>query len=135
MSKQKFNNKKIIGSKGAISVIVALSVLTIILTIGLSASYVTSNELRISGDASDSTKAYYAAEAGMERAMYEFFKGNGGAGMDPTAARCGVSWETSDDIKYCLTISPAGYAAIDEITAIQSIGEYDSVRRSVEISF
>lgn len=124
MTKQfkKFSDKKTTSSKGAISVIVALSVLVIILIIGLGAASTISGELAISGDSSDSIKAYYAAETGLERAMYKKF-------IDTTqteAKECNSGWEIVDEMKFCLSISPS---------TLQSIGEYGSVRRSVELSF
>ncbi len=135
---QNLNDKKTAGSKGAISVLVALSVLSIVLTISLSASFVTSNELLISNDASDSVKSYYAAEAGMEKAIYERFKGGAGNGIQPTAAVCNASftaWETIDDLKYCLIITQSVPLDYTTINKIQAVGEYNLVRRSMELSF
>ena len=133
---QNFYHKKDKGSKGAITVIVALSVLTVILTIGLSASYIVSGELSLSGDTSESARAYYAAETGLERAMYERFKGGVGNGEQPTAQTCGSGlWEVSGQIKYCLAIMQSDPSDYTTISSIKSVGEYGSVRRSVEISF
>ncbi len=125
--------KKTEGSKGAISVIVALSVLAIILTIGLSASSVISGELALSGDASESAKAYFSAETGLEEAIYNYRNS-----IVPGAARwCSNGWVNiaSSDIKYCLVLDPVNPSTAGDISSIKSIGEYGSVRRSVEISF
>lgn len=133
MLKSNLKNKKIAGSKGAISVIVALAVLAIILTIGLSASSSISGELALSGDSSDSTKAYYAAETGLEEAMYKVVRDE----TIPLAAKCGgvPPWQSFPPAQYCLVLTPASPASYLLITAIKSIGEYGSVRRSVEIGF
>ncbi|MDD5431321.1 MAG: pilus assembly PilX N-terminal domain-containing protein [Candidatus Pacebacteria bacterium] len=138
MTKFNFNDKKIAGSKGSISVIVALSVMAIILSIGLSASYTASTELSLSGDSSESAKAYYAAEAGLEEAMYDRLRGGpGNSGIIPTGTRCDSGWDSFGLARYCLVVTsiPDPPATIDDIMAIKSVGEYGSVRRSVQISF
>lgn len=132
----KKNLKKTAGSKGSISVIVALSVMAIILSIGLSASYTASTELSLSGDSSESAKAYYAAEAGLERAMYDRLRGGASkSGEIPSGTTCDVGWDSFGLARYCLVVTPSLPATVSDITAIKAVGEYGSVRRSVEISF
>ncbi len=140
MLKQNFNNEneKTAGSKGAISVIVALSALAIILTIGLSASYAATSELSISGDAGKSVKAFYAAETGIEQVMYSVAKRNEPvATLSCASGSCAGSGTGSSvsigDASYI--IYATGCLCDNSISKIQSVGEYLNISRSIEISF
>jgi len=66
---QKFNKRE--GS----SLIVAILVMGILLTLTLGLSNLVIKEIRQTSDIVASSEAYYAAEAGIERAMYELAQG------------------------------------------------------------
>lgn len=139
MLKQFFNKNKTAADKGSISIIVTLSVLAIIISIGLSASYTLSGELSISTDSNESAVAYYAAESGMERAMYERFvseiqplQANRCPGTCDVSCGCSEGWTDG----YCLSVTVTGPdpCDIDSITAIKAIGKFGTVRRSIQIT-
>ena len=68
MIKDHFFNKN--SSEGAASIVMVLLILSIVLAIALGSVYATSSELKLSGNVADSVVAFYAAESGVEEAMY-----------------------------------------------------------------
>ncbi len=138
MLKQILKNNKTAADKGSISIIVTLSILAIIISIGLSAAYTISGELSLSTDANVSAVAYYTAESGMERAMYERFvdeiepleTSRCPGTCDVSCAGCTESWTDG----YCLSITETTACDFNSITAIKAIGEFGSVRRSIQIT-
>ena len=63
--------KKIILQKGAVSIILAVLLLSISLVIGLGISILMIQQIKMSGQAGRSVVAFYAAEAGAERCLYQ----------------------------------------------------------------
>lgn len=125
--KKKLSKK--LNSKGAASIFVVMSILAAVLVIALGSSSVISTEKRMSLNSGDSVKAYYAAETGIEQAIYDHVKDD----KEPSAFKCSTgSWTANSDSRYCLVITGSHATSID---AIQSVGEYKSTRRSIEISF
>lgn len=114
--------------KGAVSILLAMSILSAILGIALGSSLIAATQTKTSLGSSDSAIAYYAAETGIEYALYEVIKNS-----NEPATTCGASWENVGSGKYCLTVS--GSIAGGNLK-VQSIGDDNkSTRRSVEISF
>jgi len=121
--------KKLLNSRGSISLIMALVVLSVVLAIALGSSFIVSSGLVSSLGHADSIIAYYAAETGVEQALFDHKT------QEPAAQRCSVGWTSFGSAQYCLNVAentPGNYATI---TNIQSIGEYRNVRRSIDVSF
>jgi len=74
MKKDKMNNG--LSQKGAVSIVLAVLLLSILLVIGLSVSALMLQQIRLSGQSGQSVIAFYAAEAGAERCLYEVRKGS-----------------------------------------------------------
>lgn len=125
-----------VNSKGAASIFLVMSVLLVVLAIALGSSFIVSSEIRTSLDSNESVAAYYAAETGIEQAIYEKLKGGMGSGIYPTANKCSSGlWTPSGAAQYCLVITETTPGDYTTITKIQSIGDYKSTRRSIEITF
>lgn len=124
---KKFSVKKL-NSRGAATIFIVMSILAAVLAIALGTSFVASTELRISSSSRESVTAYYAAETGIEQALYDHII------KEPTAAKCPL-WTSLDSAQYCLNVTEDTPGDYRTITKIQSIGEYNSVRRSIEINF
>lgn len=142
-----------LNSKGAASIFLVMAVLAAVLAIVLGSSMVVSTEIKSNLDSGESVAAYYAAESGMERAMYEKAnlnrvpRGNrcivsncpGGA----TGVVCAGSWTCTASVltavsPYCIEVilKPLGDpCVVDDIASVKSIGENKTTRRSIEISF
>lgn len=116
-------------SRGAVSLIMAMVVLSVVLAIALGSSFIISSGLMASSGHANSVVAYYAAETGIEQALFDYKT------QEPTARRCGAGWTSLGSAQYCLNVietTPGDYLTI---TKIQSIGEYKNTRRSIEITF
>ncbi len=109
-----------------------LSVLAIISAIAFGTSFIVSGEVKISSSANESVTALYYAETGTEKAILDVKNG-----VEPTATRCNppnyTNWTVVSNIKYCLIVT--GLVSDASISKIQSIGEFGSTRRSIEIAF
>lgn len=119
-------------SRGTVSLVVTLVILSLILAIALGSSYIVTSGLKTSINYSDSIAAFYAAETGVEQALFDHKDGG-----NPSAARCGVGpgWTIYGNAQYCLVVTQTDITDPLTITKIQSIGEYRSTRRSIEINF
>lgn len=124
--KKKLTRK--INSKGSASIFLVMSILTGVLAIALGSSSVITTDRRISASSDESMTAYYAAETGIEQAIYDYVKNN----IEPAAEKCSTgNWTASGVSRYCLVIA----GAYPNIAAIKSIGDFNSTRRSIEITF
>lgn len=120
-----------VNSKGAASIFLVMTVLAAVLAIALGSSSMVATEIRSSLDSGQSVAAFYAAESGIEQAMYDRFKSE----IQPTGEVCGVDWTiVSDPAKYCLIITQGDISDYTSITNIQSVGDYKTTRRSIEIT-
>jgi len=141
---------KNLNSKGAAPIFLVMSVLVVVLAIALGSSYVVSSELRTSLDSGESVAAYYAAETGVEQALYDRTKlgevprGNRCAGNCPNPActdwGSDVCTENSlgPAVPYCIEIKlKAGGDPCNpgDIISIRSTGENKITRRSIEATF
>lgn len=145
---------KKINSRGAVSVFLVMSILASIMVIALGTSFSVSTEAKLSASSSESIVSYYQAESGLEQALYDKVKQN----RVPRVNRCGSNcpggsagvvcaasggWtctqnELGPSVPYCIEvkIKVAGDPCNNnDITAIKSIGENKSTRRSIEIVF
>lgn len=116
-----------LNSKGAASIFLVMSILSVVLVIALGSSLIAATQVKTSLSSSESAIAYYAAETGAEYALYEVIKNS-----NEPAVTCGVSWVAAGSGRYCLKKS--GTIDTGDLK-VQLIGEYKSTRRSIEISF
>ena len=112
--------KKFISQKGAVSIILAILLLSVLLIIGLGISILMIQQIKMSGQAGRSVVAYYAAEAGAERCLYEVRK-NGAVSCPFTDVALDNQATYSTD-----------YNGLDTIT---SIGQFRGTNRKVEASW
>jgi hypothetical protein len=66
-----FKNKK---QKGSVLLMIAVLVLAIVVATSVGVASLVINQISQSKDVSDSIKAYYAAESGMEKILYDYYK-------------------------------------------------------------
>lgn len=123
------NKNKKNDSRGAVSLIIAMVVLSVVLAISLGSSFIISSGLLASSGQSDSIITYYAAETGIEQALFDRKT------QEPAAQRCGAGWIFLGSAQYCLNVTETTPGNYLTITKIQSIGEYKNTRRSIEVSF
>jgi hypothetical protein len=98
----------------------------------MSGSYIILTGIIASGVQSQSTKAYFAAEAGAEDILWEFRKNEADYGKVEPDTREFLKKETiNNNLSYSI------YHTYDDSTlhSYSSVGTYNNIRRSVEVSF
>jgi len=114
--------KNIFQQQGAISILLAVLLLAELSVISLGIATLTIKQIRMSGQVGQSVVAYYAAEAGAERCLYDIRKS--GAVSCPYTD---VSLSFDSNAKYSTS-----YNGSDTIT---SIGQFKDTNRKVELSW
>lgn len=116
--------------KGA-SLLLVLLILTAVLAIAFGIMNLMVGEIKISREAAKSSRAYYAAEAGIERSLYDDRQGGGASdiGNPPNCSGGGAVCLDSSDTCYSID-----YTSGDP-TVIKSYGCYKGVRRAIEVSY
>lgn len=110
-------------NRGA-SILLSLLIMAALLAIAVGASRLTIGEIKLVRDIPKSLIAYYAAEAGIEWAIYQERQGGGASDI----VDCSV--ELDNESSYGVEINRAGGTV-----AIRSVGCYQEVRRAIEVSF
>ncbi len=105
--------------KGATSILLSILILSMISVIGLGISTLIIQQIKMSGQTGQSVVAFYAADAGAERCLYEVRK-NG-------VAVCPYAETFTNGAEYATT-----YNGSDTIT---SIGQFMDASRKVELSW
>lgn len=112
------------------AILLTLFILSAIMLIALGGASVVIAGLKMGGIQSQSTRAYFAAEAGAERLLYDFRK---------TAQFETTVLEGTDNVFGTTTLSNGSSYIVnyDHFAPIifTSIGTYQNTRRSVELNF
>lgn len=122
--------EKVLKNKGA-SILLTLLILTAILAIAFGITGLMWGELKLSQDVPKSLKAYYAAETGIERKLYEIRSdppNNNDIGSPPSCTSGAVCLEGSDN---CYSVDVNVGATI----TIKSYGCYKGIKRAIEVSY
>lgn len=109
--------------KGA-SLILAMLILTVILATAFGVCNLIIGEIKISREAPKSLLAYCAAEAGIERALYEDRKGGGAINIDECTE------PLNNESSYGFDITVTG-----QDVEIISWGCYKDVKRAIEVNY
>lgn len=111
--------KNAFSQKGAVSIIFAVIIMSMIVVITASMFSLMIQQIRMSRQAGHSVVAFYAADAGAERCLYEIRKEGAGG--------CARVVDFGGGAKYTTT-----YDGLGEIT---SKGEYKGVSRKMEVAW
>jgi len=110
--------------QGAISIFLAVLLLSELLTIGLGISFLAISQLKMSQQTGNSVVAYYAAESGAERCLYEARKGTG---------QCPFSDIPLDISSECTYTTD--YATTTDTAIVTSIGQFKETSRKLELTW
>ncbi len=113
--------KKIFYNKGAVSILLGVLLLGVLLSIGLAMSFLMVRQMKMSRQIGQSVIAFYAADAGAERCLYELREGTGVCPSDGTIG-AGEPYEASYEV-----ITAGGG------TGFTSLGVYKEANRKVEV--
>lgn len=123
--------KRIILKKKGASLVLTLLILSAVLAIAFGVSSLILGEVKISKNVPRSLKAYYAAETGIEKSLYDARKGAG-------ASDVGTPPSCSDGGAVCLDDADACYSidfTAGDPNIIKSFGCYKETRRAVEATY
>lgn len=114
------------------SLLLAILILIVILSIAFGVSALMLTEIKLSQELPKSLRAYYVAEAGIERSLYDARKGAGAKdiGSPPDCSEGGAVCLDGSDTCYSIDVSSIGGT-----TYIKSYGCYKGTRRAIEISY
>lgn len=118
----KGNQNKNISKKGAVTILLSVLLLSILLVIGLGISGLMLYQIKMSGQVGESVVAFYAADSGAERCLYDV--------RQLSASSCpysGVSLDFDSQATYT-----TNYNGTNQIT---SIGQFRGAGRKVELSW
>jgi hypothetical protein len=114
--------KKMKSNKGA-SLLLTFLIITALLSIAIGVSRLSLGEIKLGRNIPNSLVAYYAAESGIERALYEDRHGGGVDFSDcldsPTDSVC---YEVQ-------------FSGISPNRTVKSNGSYKNIRRTIEITY
>ena len=113
---------KLFFQKGVISILLSVLILSIVSVITLGISFLMLQQIKMSGQVGHSVVAFYAAEAGAERCLYEVRKN--GASSCPFSD---VSLDFNSNAKYS--------ASYNGSNAVISIGQFFNTSRKVELTW
>jgi hypothetical protein len=116
------NQNKNIFTKGAVTILLSVLLLSILLVIGLGVSALMLQQIKLSGQIGKSVVAFYAADSGAEKCLYDV--------RQLSAGSCPYSGVPLDfDSQATYTTS---YNGTNQIT---SIGQFRGAGRKVELSW
>jgi hypothetical protein len=121
--------------KSGTALLMTILILNSILLISLAAAKLIISGVKESGTQSLSTKAYFAAEAGAERILYEYRHGTNKCGKFGFATTtCSFAANLPGGSSYSAYWKSGDYLRGDTLVFV-SVGNYAGLKRSVELDF
>lgn len=115
------------GQKGAVTIIIAMIVLSAILMIAMAISSLVFSSSEMGKMSYSSYKSFYASEAGVEFYLYYLIRS--GAGYTPTVGD-EFNFTLANGSSYKIMIVQTSPSVI-----FKSIGEYEGTKRAIEIDY
>ncbi|QQG53040.1 MAG: hypothetical protein HY931_02290 [Candidatus Falkowbacteria bacterium] len=118
--------------KAGSAMILTMFILAGMLVVAMSGSYIIVSGIKAGGTQAQSTKAYFAAEAGLENILYQVRKENLPHTKDD------ISLDTpiiSGDLESSGVSYKEFFIDAEPTRVFVSVGEYQSAKRSVEANF
>ena len=117
-------------SQKGVSLYIAFLIMTILLSIGLSMSTILVSEIKIMRGMGKSVIAYYAAETGIERALFDTKTIE-----DPVGEGYGESETLDNGAFYSVSAVAQGTdgCSISAYYCVKSVGDYRGVKRAIMI--
>lgn len=125
-----------IKNKGA-ALLLTLLILTAILSIAFGVSTLIFGETKMFQEVPRSLRAYYVAEAGIERKLYEIRQQSNFADIGSAPDWCSGAGKVclDPDTCYAVSVISAGPNCAADSYCIKSYGCYEGTRRAVEVSY
>ncbi len=136
----KMFTKIIKNKKGGATIMITVMIMASILTVSMSLASVVINGLKVSSNQANATKAYFAAEAGVEQYLWEVRQNS----FDPTLSCSSSGDYITNNYSGCggITTFNLGsaeyynyYLLAAPTTTLTSFGEYEDTRRAVQLRY
>jgi uncharacterized membrane protein len=124
---------KILNKKGT-ALLMTILMLNSIMLIALAAAQIIIGGVKNNGTQSKSTKAYFAAEAGSERMLYEYRQGTNNCGASLPTSTCAFSKTLPNGGSYQVNWVK-GFNTPGSTLIFISMGTYGGLKRSDELDF
>ena len=120
-----------------VSLYLILLIMSVLLGVGLGTSALLIRQIRMIKGVGDSVVAFYAADSGIEKAIYALYK----VGVPIGDITCGDSNSPCESLSNGSSFFLAGFSAPtadcpapSEYFCIKSVGTYKGVRRAIEVA-
>jgi len=118
-------------NRGQVAIILSIMILSMLLAIALGISTLLVQQLQLTRDMGDSVIAFYAADSGAEKCLYDIWNGKTGATscyIDDNHGRTVTqTLQANPLIQFTVTFNAPGN--------IQSRGDYKSTSRKLDLNF
>lgn len=132
-------------SQKGVSLYLTILIMSVLLGVGLGISTLLIRQIRMIKGVGDSVVAFYAADSGIEKAMYALYKGGYSGPPDPYGPGDINFSENLDISDPSYTYTVQGYSpssdpdskcpsSLNDYYCIQSVGTYKEVRRAIEVA-
>ena len=120
-----------------VALVLTIFVLVGILAVALGVTSLMVGEIKITREIPRALKAYYAAEAGIERSLYDARKGAGAGDIgSPPDCTGGTAVCLDSDACYSVKVIVGGTGDCEANSyCIKSYGCYERIKRSIEVSY
>jgi hypothetical protein len=121
-------------NKGA-ALIISLFIMLLLTLIGAAALMTSSTETKISGNVMTSKKAFYAAEAGLERFKAKYMNDDWSVWTDGTTIYDGIALPGDNGDNGSYTVTKVGGAMSADTITINSTGTFSGSSTTIEARF
>jgi hypothetical protein len=133
------SNTEIKSFKKGVSLYIAVTVMAVLLAIGLGLSTIITIQMKMVRETGESVVAFYAADTGIERAMYKLYK----EGVSPPFQFTlngyldlnGNGLQDSGEPTYQVIGTSPGESCSADYFCLKSTGIYKEVNRAIEASY
>jgi len=128
-----------INSQKGISLLIIVLITTLILAVGLGISALIIQEMRMMSKIGYSVTAFYAADSGIEEALYDLYKFYPPTSTHSGDLGVGAHYDTVAVCSASTTLCPSGFIDDPNCDALnyclKSAGSYKEVERAIEIKY
>lgn len=111
-----------------VSLLLAILILGSVVAIAAAISFLMFQEIKVSGDVADSSRAFYAADTGVEAAL-NYYKSLGRCASGAGSGPAGID---SDGATYSFTIIATEVDSVCQVK-IESTGFYKAAKRTIRV--
>jgi len=117
----------LIKSQKGVSILLTSLIMSVVLAISLGLSAILIQQTKMMADIGYSLVAFFAADSGIEKSLYNILKESGTGNVSETSLPNGATYEVS-------VRTPDGDCSASNL-CLKSIGTYKEIKRAIEIKY